>query len=150
MSHAIAVKHSFEAAHRLPHLEGKCQSLHGHSWQVEVAVAAPKLDDRGMVVEFGPFKRALREWIDDNLDHGLMLGCADPVLPMLNRNDYDGKLFEFGHIENDWPTVENVATLLARISHTLLMRTPRVEGAYVAEVKVSETAVNTAYWLADR
>jgi 6-pyruvoyltetrahydropterin/6-carboxytetrahydropterin synthase len=31
---SVTIRHSFEAGHRLAHIPGKCQSLHGHSWNV--------------------------------------------------------------------------------------------------------------------
>jgi 6-pyruvoyltetrahydropterin/6-carboxytetrahydropterin synthase len=30
-THRVTVEHTFETAHRLPRLAGKCASLHGHS-----------------------------------------------------------------------------------------------------------------------
>ena len=81
--HRVSVAHTFEAAHRLPHLPGKCVSLHGHSWRVEVTVTAPRPDRNGIVVEFGAWKKALRSWIDQHLDHGTMLGADDPLIGAL-------------------------------------------------------------------
>lgn len=97
----VKVRHNFESAHRLPQLGGKCTNLHGHSWWAEVTVAG-KLDARGIVVDFGVLKKSLRDWIDTHLDHGTMLGEADPLVPALIA---DGtKLFRFGSSEpsRDW------------------------------------------------
>jgi 6-pyruvoyltetrahydropterin/6-carboxytetrahydropterin synthase len=143
---AIAVEHTFETGHRLPHIEGKCQSLHGHSWRVRVWVAAPQLDTNGMVVEFGPFKHRLREWIDRFLDHGLMLGWRDPLAEILTEH---GKLYMFTDREGGWPTVENVAALLGRVAGDILAETPHAPGAFVDQVKVSETSVNSALWIGE-
>ncbi|MFJ6380154.1 6-pyruvoyl trahydropterin synthase family protein [Kitasatospora sp. NPDC092039] len=155
MSHAITVRHNFETAHRLPHLAGKCENLHGHSWLVEVTVTAPVLA-AGTVVEFGAFKRALREWIDTFLDHGTMLGANDPLAAVLAGQG--SKLFRFGaedpteqeqHAADlGWPSVEAVADLLARVATEALHTLPRAAGAYVSHVGVSETAVNAASWTA--
>lgn len=144
MSAAVAVQHTFEAGHRLPHIPGKCQSLHGHSWHVRIEAAVAELDDRGMVVEFGPFKAQLREWIDTYLDHGLMLGHQDPLLPVLREH---GKVAEFSPADGDWPTVENVADLIARAAQVALQRTPHAPRAYVSRVDVQETSVNQASWI---
>jgi 6-pyruvoyltetrahydropterin/6-carboxytetrahydropterin synthase len=57
MTHLVTIRHNFETAHRLPHLPGKCQSLHGHSWWAEVTVAASELSRGGLVVEFGALKK---------------------------------------------------------------------------------------------
>jgi 6-pyruvoyltetrahydropterin/6-carboxytetrahydropterin synthase len=138
--HAVSIRHNFETGHRLPHLPGKCQSLHGHSWWAEVTVEAPALAG-GLVVEFGPFKQQIRRWIDEHLDHGLMLGPSDPLLPLLAQH---GKV----HQVPGWPTVENVAALIARVADDALDGLVRAPGARVTRVHVSETHVNAATWTA--
>lgn len=141
MTHLVTVRHNFETAHRLPHLEGKCQSLHGHSWWAEVTVSGPELA-AGVLIEFGPFKRELRAWIDENLDHGTMLGPGDPLLPLLRAHDCKV------HVIEDWPTVENTAAMLAFRAQLILGTMVRAPGAAVTRVLVRETAVNEAAWQA--
>lgn len=139
----VTVRHNFETAHRLPILQGKCQSLHGHSWWAEVTITCPTQTD--VVVEFGAFKRALREWIDTELDHGTMLGADDPLVASLAPH---GKVYTFGdrlHSRGlDWPTVENTARLLLRVATELLEQVEHHPGAAVTEVQVTETHVNRA------
>lgn len=139
--HSVSVRHNFETGHRLPHLPGKCQSLHGHSWWAEVAVEAPALAD-GLVVEFGPFKQLLRRWIDEHLDHGIMLGPDDPLVPVLLQ--HGTKV----HQVPGWPTVENVAALLARVAADALSELVRAPDARVTRVHLRETHVNAAIWTA--
>ncbi|RCV51920.1 6-pyruvoyl trahydropterin synthase family protein [Marinitenerispora sediminis] len=140
----VTVRHNFETAHRLPHLGGKCRNLHGHSWWVEVTVAGD-LDERGIVVDFGSLKKRLRDWIDTHLDHGAMLGDADPLVPALLADG--SKLFQFGVSEPskglDWPTVENVADLVARVAANEI-EAAGWTGVTVSAVRVSETHVNAA------
>lgn len=152
MTYGITVEHTFETGHRLPHLEGKCTSLHGHSWKVAVTVTAPDVPDC-TVVEFSTLKRSLRDWIDTHLDHGLMLGATDPLVPVLARY---GKVFRFGAQDPTdaeryatglaWPTVEHVAALLARVASGQLLGCTRAPGANVSRVCVRETSVNSAEW----
>lgn len=141
MTHSVTVRHNFETAHRLPHLQGKCQSLHGHSWWAEVTVEAPVLA-AGLVVEFGPFKAKLRAWIDDYLDHGVMLGTEDPLLPILKV--HNTKVHE---VVDGWPTVETVALMIANVAETCLLDLVRAPGAHVTRVDVHETHVNMASWV---
>ncbi|MCX5892155.1 MAG: 6-carboxytetrahydropterin synthase QueD [Deltaproteobacteria bacterium] len=57
----------FAAAHRLENFYGKCESLHGHNWKVEVFLAGEQLDEAGLLVDFGVIKartNALLEEID--------------------------------------------------------------------------------------
>lgn len=139
---AVSVKHNFETAHRLPHLPGKCISLHGHSWWTEVTVQAPELDPAGLVVEFGPFKKHIRTWIDEHLDHGVMLGPTDPLVPVLRANACKV------HAVDGYPTVENVAALLADVAGRGLRELLHAPGARVTRVHVQETHVNAATWTA--
>lgn len=153
MRHSLVVRHNFETAHRLPHLGGKCENLHGHSWWAEVTVGVPALDDRGTVVEFGAFKHGLREWIDRHLDHGAMLGAADPLtadLPLRGSH----RVFRFGAADPsdaekyaadlEWPTVENVAVLVRRVARDALEGLEHADSATVDAVRVTETHVNGA------
>jgi 6-pyruvoyltetrahydropterin/6-carboxytetrahydropterin synthase len=153
--HAVIVRHNFETAHRLPHIGGKCVNLHGHSWWAEVTVTSGGLSGAGTVVEFGAFKRALRGWLDAYLDHGALLGVADPLRAALDRQGC--RVFVFGAGDTGatpavdvsdlaWPTVENVAVLLGRVGGTLLGGLPSAAGASVSRVVVSETHVNAAEW----
>jgi 6-pyruvoyltetrahydropterin/6-carboxytetrahydropterin synthase len=138
--YAISVRHNFETAHRLPHLPGKCESLHGHSWWTEITISAPKLTAKSIIVEYGPLKKALREWIDTYLDHGVMLGSADPLVGVLS--EHGCKV----HVMNSWPTVENVAAMLAGVAGEILHGALGIGDARIESVKVQETHVNSAEW----
>lgn len=144
--HTVTVRHNFETAHRLPHIGGKCRNIHGHSWNVEVSISGP-LTEQGIVLDFGTLKKHLRAWIDDRLDHGAMLGWQDPLVPAFEGDGTKTFIFHPSDpltTEMEWPTVENVALLIARVAHDLLA-THHLPGS-VTRVVVSETAVNTAEW----
>ena len=64
----IRIKAEFAAAHNLREVGGKCESLHGHNFTVEVAVESESLDEGGMVMDFRLLKAKTRA-ILDNLDH---------------------------------------------------------------------------------
>lgn len=64
----VTVRSHFAAAHRLRHLHGKCEALHGHNWKVEVSVASRRLGPEGIVLDFGVLKERLEE-ILRRLDH---------------------------------------------------------------------------------
>lgn len=71
----LKTEQSFDAAHFLKGYEGKCSNIHGHRWRVVAQVRAEHLSQehqtRGMVVDFGDLKGALKE-ICDGLDHSLI------------------------------------------------------------------------------
>lgn len=58
----------FSAAHQLTMVAKKCENLHGHNWRVEVCVKGERLNDAGVVVDFGILKKHVRE-IMARLDH---------------------------------------------------------------------------------
>jgi len=64
----ISVREDFSSAHNLRGYKGKCESLHGHNWQVEVVVSSKKLDKTGMVMDFKKLKEIVYSAIKD-LDH---------------------------------------------------------------------------------
>ncbi|MDQ2663299.1 MAG: 6-carboxytetrahydropterin synthase QueD [Candidatus Eremiobacteraeota bacterium] len=68
----IRKQFSFEAAHVLPHHQGKCARPHGHSYRLDVAVDGPLQETgpaRGMVVDFDDLKVQVRREVVDALDH---------------------------------------------------------------------------------
>ncbi|MBW1697288.1 MAG: 6-carboxytetrahydropterin synthase QueD [Deltaproteobacteria bacterium] len=58
----------FAAAHRLKMVGEKCENLHGHNWKIEVTVVGEKLNDAGILMDFGKLKQHLSEVITA-LDH---------------------------------------------------------------------------------
>jgi 6-pyruvoyltetrahydropterin/6-carboxytetrahydropterin synthase len=139
--HEVTISHNFETAHRLPHLEGKCKSLHGHSWWCEVTVSAPRLSAGGVLVEFGLLKAGIRSWIDTHLDHGTMLGPDDPLVPLLQAEGCKVQLV------TPWPTVEDVAVMIAKEGQRVLEELVRAPDAVVTRCVVRETHVNEAAWI---
>jgi 6-pyruvoyltetrahydropterin/6-carboxytetrahydropterin synthase len=97
---------------------------------VEVDIQTDKLDARGMVHDFSDIKEAIKNWIDETLDHRMLLHKDDPILPMLKQR---GELF-FAMDEN--PTAENIAKLIFHHARTT--------GLPVVEVRLWETPTSYA------
>jgi len=109
----LIVESEFSAAHRLRGYDGQCEKLHGHNWRVEMTVAADRLNDLGMAMDFKDVKRILNEVVA-GFDHVFL-------------ND----LPEFG-TQN--PTTENCArTIFERCGEHM------PEGLRVREVTVWES-----------
>jgi 6-pyruvoyltetrahydropterin/6-carboxytetrahydropterin synthase len=85
-----------------------------------------------MVVDFADIKRALKTWIDDTLDHRMLLCKDDPVLPALRG--------ELVYVMDENPTAENIAKLI--FDHA------RSEGLPVTEVRLWETPTSYATYRA--
>jgi 6-pyruvoyltetrahydropterin/6-carboxytetrahydropterin synthase len=102
----IAKEIHFCYGHRLLSYAGKCRHLHGHNGKAVITLEAPSLDRLGMVVDFAEVKRVIGNWVDDTLDHKMLLHRDDPVIPELRRQ---GEPF----VELDVnPTAENIARLI--------------------------------------
>jgi 6-pyruvoyltetrahydropterin/6-carboxytetrahydropterin synthase len=64
-------------SHRQPFHEGRCSRLHGHSWSITLTFEASELDGNGFVIDFGDL-HFIENWIDEHLDHGMILSQSDP------------------------------------------------------------------------
>jgi 6-pyruvoyltetrahydropterin/6-carboxytetrahydropterin synthase len=92
--------------HRLLNYDGKCRHLHGHNGRAVITLEAPGLDRRGMLVDFGDIKREVQRWIDETLDHTMLLCRDDPILPVLQARG------ERVFVMDANPTAENIARLI--------------------------------------
>lgn len=104
----------FDAAHVVSGHGGKCKHLHGHRYAVEVTVTAP-LDTLGMVVDFSVVKDKVGAWIDNNLDHNIILRRDHPLVRLGLQIGWgvDGVFAgKAPYLMDDNPTAENLARLL--------------------------------------
>lgn len=109
MSITLTVRVTFDAAHYLPDYQGKCKYEHGHTYTA-VARLQGKVDEKtGMVADFGKIKKILTMYDHDSLNNPARGG-----VPIKN------------------PTVENLATILAR-------RLKELENVEEVELTVYET-----------
>jgi len=123
---------SFCYGHRLCGYDGKCRHLHGHNATAELTFESETLDAGGMVLDFALVKRKILAWLQENLDHRLLLMKGDPLIPVLEKA---GELF----VTLDTPpTAEN----LARLIHDRA----KSEGFPVVRVRVWETPDQSALY----
>ena len=104
--YAVTKVINFCYGHRLLNYRGKCRFLHGHNGRVEIELSSERLDQRGMVRDFGEIKQVVQTWIDRALDHKMLLCRKDPVLPLLRK--FDEPLF----VMEANPTAEAIAQLI--------------------------------------
>ena len=123
---------SFEFAygHRLLNYDGKCRYLHGHNGVVEIDVESSDLDNRGMVIDFNEIRDLVSRWVEDNMDHKMILCKKDPLVDVLKKFDQPLYLME----EN--PTAENIARHI--------FSQARIQKLNVIEVRVWETSTSCA------
>jgi len=116
---------TFCYGHRLLEYNGKCRHLHGHNGKAVITLAGEKLDELGMVVDFSRLKRVVGGWIDEALDHKMLLHKDDPLLAYLQAKGEPVFVMEVN------PTAENIARLI--FDYTLQ------QGFPVVEVRLWET-----------
>ena len=97
---------SFCYGHRLLNYDGKCKHLHGHNARAVIILEQEELDERGMLVDFKDIKDVVKNWVDTELDHNMLLCKNDPILPVLREA---GERF---FVMDDNPTAENIARLI--------------------------------------
>jgi 6-pyruvoyltetrahydropterin/6-carboxytetrahydropterin synthase len=121
--------------HRLLNYAGKCRHLHGHNGRARIVLEGGRLDERGMLVDFTEIKVKVQRWVDENLDHTLLLCRDDPILPVLR--EHGERVF----VMDENPTAENIARLIydraAReglpVVEVVLWETPNCQAAYRGE-----------------
>lgn len=115
---------SFSAAHRLENFYGKCEALHGHNWKVEVFLMGERLDEAGLLQDFGVVKARTRELLEE-IDHKYL-----NELPAFSDQN---------------PSSEN----LARFLFQRLAATLNRDGVRVSRVSVWESDTSCASYFPD-
>ncbi len=142
----LEIRHNLEMAHRFWWATNspKCRSIHGHSWQIILTLQSPGLDEQGMVIEFGRLKKEWRAWLDQHLDHALVLNQADPLVPVLQATAPELRIFT---LPTD-PTTECLAEFLVNSAKGLLQTLAAHPNVRVERIRIAETAVNAAeFWV---
>jgi 6-pyruvoyltetrahydropterin/6-carboxytetrahydropterin synthase len=92
--------------HRLLNHKGKCRHLHGHNAKAVVTLAAEKLDEQGMVMDFSDIKATISSWIESEIDHTMLMHPDDPFLSTIQAAG------ERVYVMANNPTAENIARLI--------------------------------------
>jgi len=132
--YSVTKRLDFCYGHRLLDYDGVCKHPHGHNAVVELEIQTDALDHRNMVADFTDIKRAMKGWIDRELDHRMILRHDDPLVASLKS------MGEPVYVLDSNPTVERIARLLFDIS--------REQGLPVSRVTVWETPTSWATYKA--
>jgi 6-pyruvoyltetrahydropterin/6-carboxytetrahydropterin synthase len=116
---------NFCYGHRLLNYSGKCRHLHGHNGKAVIVMERPELNELGMVVDFSEIKESIRTWIDENLDHRMILCERDPAVEHLRAANEPLYLLPVN------PTAENIARTIYEFAKSA--------GFPVVEVSLWET-----------
>jgi 6-pyruvoyltetrahydropterin/6-carboxytetrahydropterin synthase len=120
----VKIVTQFAAAHRLENFNGKCESLHGHNWKVEVFLAGKDLDGAGLLLDFGVVKARTKQVLEE-IDHKYL----NELAAFQDRN----------------PSSENLACYLYERLGAILNR----DGVKVRRVNVWESDTSCASYYQD-
>ena len=132
--YSVTKRIEFCYGHRLLDYDGICKHPHGHNAVAEIEIRADTLDKRNMVADFSDIKRVVKNWVDRELDHKMILRHDDPLVKLLQG------LGEPIYVVDSNPTVERIARLIFDVS--------REKGLPVSRVTVWETPSSWATYSA--
>ena len=115
---------AFCYGHRLLLHAGKCARLHGHNGVARLTLRAAALDAGGMVVDFDQVAARVGDWIQETLDHRMLLHEDDPAATALIAVNEKLVTLPFH------PTAENLARMI--YDHA------KAEGFPVSQVQLVE------------
>ena len=112
----------FEACHQLPHYDGACHNIHGHSYKLEVTVSGQVSKNEndpkcGMIIDFKDLKAIVKSVAVDKYDHS-------------NLNEFFPN-----------PTAE---IMVKQIAVDIMSKLP--QGVYLMSCKLWETSTSYAEW----
>jgi len=128
--YSVTKRIDFCYGHRLLDYDGICRHLHGHNAVAEISVRSVELDSRCMVCDFSELKRLVKTWVDETIDHKMILRRDDPLVTPLQE------MGEPVFLVDSNPTVEHIAKIIFDFA--------RAQGLPVESVKVWETPTSSA------
>ena len=69
-----------DASHRLLHYKGKCASLHGHRWKVEVWIEGEPDAKTNILIDYNLIKQVVAKY-----DHQIILNQDDPMVAAIRQ-----------------------------------------------------------------
>jgi 6-pyruvoyltetrahydropterin/6-carboxytetrahydropterin synthase len=97
---------AFCYGHRLLDHPGKCGRLHGHNGVARIILRSEALDRQGMVADFDAIERSVGAFLEETLDHRMLLHRDDPVCGALRAAGEPFVSLDFS------PTAENIARMI--------------------------------------
>jgi 6-pyruvoyltetrahydropterin/6-carboxytetrahydropterin synthase len=126
---------SFEAAHALKDYNGACANIHGHSYRLEVSVAALEdaLPEDGMLLDFHDIKSIVETALLNKFDHALLLNSSvDSALAETLRKQFEKVL-----LLPFQPTSENLILHFAKLLKDVLPDRLRLKRLILYETATS-------------
>lgn len=108
-----AISHRLRAGY-----PGKCKNIHGHEYFFEVEVGGTELNQYGMLIDFADIKEVCDDWIQENWDHGVIVGREDTIF--YHFLDSEGSKLWVAEWEGN-TTAENMSKFLAELFFSKLI-----------------------------
>ncbi len=142
---------NFEIAHNLYPYDGKCYSLHGHSYKVCVEITGPQVEPLNMVIDFNILKQVMKEAIPDHayiydvrlLEDQGEKNIIPELIPLLEK---------YGMNTVGYPcstTCENLVQLWADEINKRLALDYNLPSVYVNKLTANETQNSQAVYVAE-
>lgn len=101
----------------------------GETWLANTVLEG-SLNEEGMVCDFGIVKKTLRSWLDDQLDHRLLVPTQSPWLSLTVDGDDCELTWQFGALQDN-----------GQREHSLTTKCPRQALALVDAETITDTSV---------
>ena len=135
----IARHCSFDSGHRVMNEKMKCFNIHGHTYLCELNFEFNEMESIGYAIDFKEIKRVGLQWIDDILDHGMILNPHDTSLIEVTKS-LGSKLWLMslnGKGEYCNPSVENISKEI--FLAMMVLFEPYNKSLKIHKVKIHET-----------
>lgn len=134
----ISRKGSFDSGHRVMNEKMKCFNMHGHTYLYELTFAFSSMEEIGYAIDFKEIKRVACQWIDDILDHGMILNPEDS--DVIKATEATGSKMWLMSLNGKGkycnPSVENIAKEIFLAMECLFMSYPAL---MIKEINIFET-----------
>lgn len=137
----IVRKGSFDSGHRVMNEKMKCFNMHGHTYIYHLAFKFNSMQSIGYAIDFKEIKRVACQWIDDLLDHGMIVNPHDSVV-IRAAKETGSKIWYMslnGEGEYCNPTVENIAKEIFIAMEILMSEKYENVGLEISKIKLYET-----------
>lgn len=134
-------KCSFDSGHRVMNEAMKCFNVHGHTYICELTFEFESMDSIGYAIDFKEVKRVGCQWIDDILDHGMLLNPEDTKL-IETTKELGGKLWLMslnGEGKYCNPSAENISKEIFLAMELLFSNQGGDNGLKISKIDLWET-----------
>lgn len=107
----ITRKGSFDSGHRVMNERMKCFNMHGHTYLYELEFEFSEMEEIGYAIDFKEIKRVGCQWIDDIIDHGMIVNPHDKIVIDAAKGTGSKIWYMSLNGENQYcnPSAENIA-----------------------------------------